>query len=125
MMVEGGGFQKLGFTRPQRKGLFFGVCIWVRLALAVGVYFAARHFPQGTAIVVLVGSLILVVGNAVQRYLQPNVWWSRLSHIILGSASSVTSTLVLGHYLPAITLSIFVALDPIFGIISALVVQKP
>jgi hypothetical protein len=50
-----------GATPTQRAALFYGVCIWVRVGLAVGVYFAAEWELEGTMIAVIVASSAVTV----------------------------------------------------------------
>lgn len=124
--VSGGGaLEKAGLNIPQRRGLFFGVCIWVRLALAVGVYFAAQRYPNITAGIVLAATGCALLGLGWQHYKNRNVWWSRPSHMVLAAMIMLASVLVLLKQVPATTLSIFVALDVVFGLAYALLATKP
>ena len=124
-MASGGAFEHLKFTVPQRRGLFFGICLWVRLALAIGVVVAGRAYPRLTTLIVLLSSFMIVVANGVQQYRHPNVWWSRVTHMFLWGLVSVVSVLVLYQQLPIETLGVLIALDPLFGFFSALVLHKP
>lgn len=117
--------EKAGLNVQQRKGLFWGLCIWARLALAVAVFFAARTYPKITAIIVLIAAVLGCCGNAYQHYKHKNVWWSRPSHILLLSLLALASILVLLNIIPPTSLAIFVALDVFFGIGSALLLKKP
>ena len=124
MAERGGQIAQRGVSLPNRRALFYGVCIWVRLALAIGVGFAAHRWPVVVPSIVLAVALGGIVVNVVQAVRQgvDAVWWSRPSHAVISFAIAVAAVLVLTKHIPPATLGIFVALDVIFGIISSFMV---
>lgn len=117
--MSGGQFEKKGFTPATRKGLFYGVCIWIRLAMAIGVGFGAHHYPTVTSSIILaaaLGALLINVISVLREAQAGPVWWSRASHAVLAGTIAVVAILVLLKKIPPATLGLFVGLDVIFGV---------
>jgi hypothetical protein len=84
-----------GATPVARGVLFYGVCIWVRVAVAVAVLLAATAwYVETMAVVVAVGSLY--VGATTARACAANrVWWSRTAHIYIGLCAVLAAVIAL------------------------------
>lgn len=98
-----GLFKNLGFSSTSRKMLFWGICIWVRLAIAYLVWndFIPNSYVRGAG---LVGIYMNYTG------LNDNVWWSRGFHLITSMilASGIVNS------------GAILALDVFGGIVTAL-----
>lgn len=78
-------FERLRYRQRTRKFLFWGVCIWARICLAIAVFFACYHGP--TRLQVTSGIVLTAVacGFGVQLKIdnKPNIWWKRDWHCAL------------------------------------------
>jgi hypothetical protein len=112
-----------GATPTQRAALFYGVCIWVRVGLAVGVYFAAEWELEGTMIAVIVASsAVTVVELALAAFSTNVVWWSHAAHAaiwFLVALSAVASLFTAA--VPAVVL--FLLADVGWGVAHSLVAR--
>jgi hypothetical protein len=117
-----GGFFAQYFGPHTRAVLFYGICIWVRLGLAVGLGFAIHAAQTTTLAVVLAGAIIYA---AVQCTLTHPVWWNRRVHSIIGMV--VAAAAAIGLAVPAgvyvYLVPILVGLDVVWGIGHSLVVH--
>ena len=122
MAERGGQIAQRGVSLSNRRALFYGVCIWARLSLALAVGFAAYRWPVVIPCIVLAVAVGGIIANVVQTIRQGTnaVWWSRPSHAIISFAIAIAAALVLTKHIPAATLGVFVALDVIFGTITSL-----
>jgi hypothetical protein len=80
-----------------RKYLFYGICIWVRILLAIGVWYlaerASHKFSRYIHILVACVSLFAVV-NLSKSLKNPNQpWWSRSMHLKFSQLLLLVSTL--------------------------------
>ena len=124
--MSGGLFARRGFLPQARRQLFYGVCIWVRLALAVGVGFAARRWPVAVSSAVLAVALVAVASNIVSAVRQGTdaVWWNRPSHAVLAGAIAAAAVLVLAKQIAPAALGVFVGIDVIFGVVMSLTARN-
>ena len=80
-----------------RKYLFYGICIWVRILLAIGVWYlaerASHKFSRYVHILVASVSLFAVVNlfKSLKNPKQP--WWSRRMHMKFSQLLLLVSTL--------------------------------
>jgi len=76
---EFGGIKDLGVSLKNRKLLFYGICIWVRLGLSFLAYkyTTKKWFPYLVAIICLLSIKFV-------HFEKDNcVWWSRKMHFII------------------------------------------
>ena len=87
--AKGGFFERSGFSLSQRKLLFTGVCIWVRLFLAYMItqYAHLKKVQYG----ILFFSMVSLYVNI--KSLRHDVWWSRKVHASIAFAMCVYSIL--------------------------------
>lgn len=107
--------EKYNLNYNQRRMLFYGVCIWVRLGL---VYLSYKMYnTKWFLYVALIVSGIALLRNANRVDKDDCVWWSRLFHYVnLWVILSVSIIqLTTGDRKPII--SILLLIDVLFGIL--------
>ena len=107
--------EKYNLNYNQRRMLFYGVCIWVRLGL---VYLSYKMYnTKWFLYVALIVSGIALLRNANRVNKDDCVWWSRLFHYVnLWVILSVSIIqLTTGDRKPII--SILLLIDVLFGIL--------
>jgi hypothetical protein len=125
--MDGGLFKKLNFSPSARRALFWGVCIFVRLGLAVLASYLSLWWPVPTAWVVLILAAVAAAFNAWSAWnaSSTSVWWSRPMHMILALAIVGAAILVLTKQLDPKMLGVVVGLDVVFGVAFAIISQNP
>ena len=114
-----GGVKDLGVSVKNRKLLFYGICIWVRLGLVYLTYllYNKTWFPY---LVAGISSLSLFF---IKFEKEECVWWSRRIHkimLILVLIASIHQIIVKDkNYI----ISILIFIDLIIGIISSLILK--
>jgi hypothetical protein len=124
----GGGVQRAGASVPQRRLLFFGVCVPVRLALAVLAGVLAARFTYTMPRVILALALAAAIVNLVLAYRRrgrTDLWWSNSAQGILALVVACGALLVLYKQLPPASLGILIAFSVIFGVSFAILQGKP
>ena len=114
----GGYFKSNGYTPVERKRLFYGVCIWVRILLAIFVWYAFTHFKK----VAYILPPLIILGSVGTIYTffkckDTKVWWSRRIHSIFASILIVMSILTLLGKLDGKWMGVVLLGDVLFGII--------
>ncbi|CAM9256855.1 unnamed protein product [Sphacelaria rigidula] len=108
-----GVVESAGATPSQRKKLFYGVCVPLRLLLAYLVYRTYSFlWVQG---IVLSVSLLSVYLNILGLNSSNEIWWSQKFHLVL--SSKIVFCLVAGRseFVPYLML-----LDVFFGVMTSL-----
>lgn len=114
-----GGVKDLGVSVKNRKLLFYGICIWVRLGLVYLTYllYNKTWFPY---LVAGISSLSLFF---IKFEKEKCVWWSRRIHkimLILVLIASIHQIIVKDkNYI----ISILIFIDLIIGLISSLILK--
>lgn len=114
-----GGVKDLGVSVKNRKLLFYGICIWVRLGLVYLTYllYNKTWFPY---LVAGISSLSLFF---IKFEKEECVWWSRRIHkimLILVLIASIHQIIVKDkNYI----ISILIFIDLIIGLISSLILK--
>lgn len=116
-MIMPGVLQSLGATASQRAALFYGVCIWVRLAMAYGVYRFLRIYPRPTILVVLVVAVMATMYNGYNALYSTNdVWWCRGCHAVVAAVIAVLAVLAYLNIVPHVVLPWAMVADVLFGV---------
>ena len=121
--MEGGFFKNAGASARMRVTLFYGVCIWVRIAIAFAVMFAAQAWYTGTMAIVLTASLLFTITELAQR---SHVWWNRKVHALMGFAVALSATagLVTKRDEPVYAISVILFADVLWGALHATLVYS-
>ena len=107
-----GLIEKSGATSGRRKVLFYGVCVPLRLLLALFVYWKSTNpSVQG---LVLTASAVSVYINLLSLNSSDRVWWSREFHAL----TSLTSLFLLLRGFPGWVPGVMV-LDVLFGLVTS------
>lgn len=107
-----GLIEKSGATSGQRKVLFYGVCIPLRLLVALIVYWKSTNpAVQG---LVLTAFAVSVYINLLSLNSSDRVWWSREFHTL----TSLTSLFLLLRGFPSWVPGIMV-FDVLFGLVTS------
>jgi uncharacterized membrane protein YgdD (TMEM256/DUF423 family) len=127
-MALGGFFEQHGATPGQRRALFYGVCIWVRLLIAVAAYYALKWWPVPAASVILALAVAVVAVNATAaaRHDHNDVWWSRGAHAVIAAMVAVMAVAALatrGKQVPYTAVALAVGLDVVFGVVYSFTVD--
>ena len=109
-----------GVRRVVRSRLFWGVCVWARVGVAVLVLLALLRWTHATLIGVAAVVGVVVIVNASRSN---SVWWHRSDHIVVGSV--VVTTAVVAIAVGDVTVAPWVILgcllaDVVLGMRSAL-----
>ena len=78
------------YSEASRRGLFFGVCLPVRLCFSVVVVALYHNEPATMAGVGLVGALLALVINRWQAKYD-DAWWQRWPHMLVAAAIATVS----------------------------------
>lgn len=108
----GGLFDSLGYSKTERFYLYFVVCIWIRLMMAIVTSRLVRN-QMGSIIVGCFAALAMWVNfNGIP---DTTVWWSRRAHFLF--ATGVLLTILLGKQNFA---GPIIVGDTVFGIVHTL-----
>ena len=86
-----GLFEQSGFTKNQRKYLFYLICVFFRMFLAGIVYNFSKNRKIQYA--VLIAGIIGIYTN--YSKLNENVWWNRKFHLIISILLTITSYMII------------------------------
>ena len=113
----GGATEKQGKTLAQRKYLFYGGCLWMRLVLALFVLFMSFHAPHVMGLVVAVCTLIVAITNLaiVGKFGINAVWWNRGVHAGFCLLLTIIGVLVYYNKLPWFLPGLFLLLNVLYG----------
>jgi hypothetical protein len=105
-----GVLETAGVDTQVRQLLFWGVCIWVRLGVAVLTLLALLTWPVPALIGTATVTGVVVITNISRTN---SVWWHRSDHIIAGSVVVVTAIAAIAvgdtTISPWIILGVFIA----------------
>lgn len=108
--------ESIGASVWQRKVLFFGMCIPLRLGIAYAAWKA--HTRKGFVCLAATFSVIAIFINAAKAS-DSSVWWSRRAHGAHALAVLVLASMLnKPAYVPHVLLS-----DALFGLLSAFIQQ--
>lgn len=112
----GGMFARAGVRSSERAALFYGVCIWARVAVAFAFMVAANKWYTETLAIVLAAAIVFTVTELVQQSL---VWWNRKVHAVFGFAVAVSAIVGLVKEQDSVVYAISVILlaDVAWGVI--------
>jgi hypothetical protein len=118
-----GRIESMGATPATRCGLFFGICIWVRIAVAVGVLAASIKYYNETLIAILLVCGAVVITNITYR--PSEVWWSRNTHVAVGISIMISAIVGLAtkSYVAPFVVFGLLLLDVFSGIARSLAVM--
>lgn len=123
----GGSFKSNGYTLNQRRGIFYGVCVPVRLLLAYLAWYLATTrngiYAKKLGLVVFVLSAIAVytIYNCLD---DETVWFSRRFHLTTSLILLVVSGLVVTDNIDATFISYVLLVDVLVGALSAVFLQN-
>ena len=105
----------------ERRWKFYGICVWARLALAVGMYVLQTRHPRvagGIAIAAGVSVVAYVSGMLARQTPSSRVWWSRGAHVAFAAALAASGiALVATDRLPrALGPATVIFADLLFGL---------
>jgi phosphatidylserine synthase len=124
MMTEpkGGMFARAGVSLSERAALFYGVCIWARVAIAFAFMLAANKWYTETLAIVLAAAVVFTVTELVQ---QNRVWWNRRVHAVFGFAVAVSAIVGLVRKQDSVVYAISVILlaDVTWGVLHSFFVR--
>jgi hypothetical protein len=114
-----GRIEKMGASPNVRAALFYGVCIWVRVGITVGVMYIARAYFVPTMIAVLVAAILYSATEFGLTLTNNPVWWSRAAHGLIGAIIAITAIIALAtrRFSTAYAISFFMLLDTAIGIV--------
>lgn len=117
-------FHELGFSKPNRRTLFWLVCIVIRLLIATAFTTLSLEWDQSFPYVV--GGIGIVGGLGFWRNRikdnKPNIWWYRIVHGLLwigGGLSAILVRYFVGRDAAAGAIAAFFYGDVLFGILTA------
>lgn len=108
--MPGGIVENLGASPSQRKKLFYGVCIPLRLLLAYIVYLNPTSYPM--RLMVTIFSASSMYSNILGLNSTNSVWWDRKFHFTMSSLSLILSMTDRIEYVPSI-----MVIDILYGVI--------
>lgn len=116
-MYTGGITEKQGKTKAQRRILFYGGCIWMRLLLAVLVLFLSFHVPRVTGLILAVCGFVVAIGNIIPivRFGIDAVWWNRGVHVGFGILIGITGALLYVNRIPWFIPGLIVLINVLYG----------
>ena len=114
-----GGVKDYNVSIKNRKLLFYGICIWIRLAIAIGAYKLKdkEWFPYIVALVCLM-SIYWVKFDK-----DDCVWWSRKIHYIMICLILLTSIFQVVTKKKTVIIPLLLLLDLIIGIVSSFLLK--
>jgi hypothetical protein len=119
-----GRIETAGATPTQRAALFYGVCIWLRVGIAVGVYYAAAAELEGTMVAVIIASACVTVVELALAALSTNVvWWSHAAHAGVWFLVAVSAVVSLFKPRAVMAVVLFLLADVGWGIAHSLVAR--
>jgi hypothetical protein len=114
-----GGVKDQGVSLQNRKRLFYGICIWVRLGLVYLAYVLRKKkwFPYSIIVICLLSLYFIKFDK------DTCVWWSRKMHQIMVYIILVAALyqVITEDVRPIISILIFI--DLILGIISSFLLK--
>ena len=121
-------FENLLTPKAVRRRLFYLICIWVRLLIAVTFFLGALLWeglwPNYVASIIgILGGLFFGLQHYVTDAISPNVWWSRRVHSLIwasGGGASLGLTIEGYKEASAYTLLAVFTFDVAFGLCFAL-----
>jgi hypothetical protein len=78
----GGYFERNGFTTWARDMLFYTLCLWSRMGLAVGMALMTYYVPFAGSAILCAGSLF-AIGYIYLNQSRKNVWWKLQYHLFV------------------------------------------
>jgi hypothetical protein len=116
-MYVGGVNERQGKTKAQRRILFYGGCLWMRILLAFLVLFISFHGPRVTGLILAVCGAIVAIGNIVPiaRFGIDAVWWNRGVHAGFGFLISLTGALLYTGMIPWFIPGLIIIVNIIYG----------
>ena len=114
-----GGVKDYNVSIKNRKLLFYGICIWIRLAIAIAAYKLKDKdwFPYIVALV----SLMSIYWVKFDK--DHCVWWSRKIHYIMICLILLTSIFQVITKKKTVIIPLLLLLDLIIGIISSFLLK--
>lgn len=82
---QGGFFHNAGYTKEQRRNMYYWICIIIRLLFGVLISYFASLYPKSKHkyLYLILGILSIgyLIGNIYFMNERPCVWWNREIHI--------------------------------------------
>lgn len=84
---KGGYFKRNGYSLYQRKRLFYGICIWVRVIIGLIIYTLMlmdnKELSLSVASFVMIFSFASMIQALSCLYAGDKVWWSRKLEVLV------------------------------------------
>lgn len=84
---KGGYFKRNGYSLYQRKRLFYGICIWVRVIIGLIIYALMlvdnKELSLSVASFVMIFSIASMIHGLSCLYAGDKVWWSRKLEVLV------------------------------------------
>ena len=93
--TNGGRLMRLGYSPAQRKQLYYGVCVPIRIALAVAIFITAWKAPKPTAWTAATLGTAIALYNAYLATQRGCRWWHPASMSIVAAAAAIVGAVYL------------------------------
>ena len=114
---EGGFFGRSKTPDSTKIGLFYGICIPIRISLGLAVWFLAQKNSTWAKIIAsltLIASVFSMVSNG-RCLLDKTVWWNRKVHLFSAVVLAILSILALCGVIDTKYLALVIWLDLSWG----------
>lgn len=124
-MYRGGISERKGKTVEDRKRLYYGTCVWVRLLLAFVVGILSYYHTRNTGIAIAVVGGLTAVGNfgLIQLRGIDSVWWNRGAHSVFSLFIAALGVLIIYKKVPWYFPALFIVVNVLYGIIYSFIVK--
>jgi hypothetical protein len=121
---NGSGFPKLGYTPTERKRIFYGICIWVRVILGLIVWYNSFNatFHKIVPYVTLLGGMVGIYSNF-KGLGDKCIWWSRKFHLLSSCLVFIISVLSLFNKIDIKYVACVIWTDVLLGFLYSVLVQ--
>lgn len=108
------------YSRETKIGLFYGICLPLRICLGLAVWFLAQKYSRVISILTLLLSIIAMILTGKGSMDQSCVWWNRRVHFFSSMCLFVVSILSLTNIIEAKYIALVIWIDLLWGFVDSL-----